>query len=173
LDDLKQLRNEEICELIKNGRVTVADIVDSGICPTCFDRQNGHILYGDNKDRMIYEDESFECFLVGNPRAEGHAAISTREHFKDMSETDDTTCREIFILARKVMKALKEVYHAQSVYLCTMCDGPMNHFHIQLIPRYSFEKRGSRNFVKPRFEYREDKDKLAQLRKKLDEQLNN
>jgi len=33
----------------------------------------------------------------------------------------------------------------------------MNHFHIQLIPRYSFENRGSKNFVKPRMEYKEDK----------------
>lgn len=65
------------------------------------------------------------------------------------------------------MNVLKEVYNAKSVYLCTMCDGPMNHFHIQLIPRYSFEKRGSKNFVKPRFEYKEDKQKLTQLRNKM------
>ena len=44
-----------------------------------------------------------------------------------------------------------------------MCDGPMNHFHVQLIPRYSFEKRGLKNFVKSRLEYREDKDKLQKL----------
>lgn len=65
------------------------------------------------------------------------------------------------------MNALKEVYSAESVYLCTMCDGPMNHFHIQLIPRYSFEKRGSQNFVKQRFEYVEDGEKLLLLRNKL------
>ena len=65
------------------------------------------------------------------------------------------------------MNILKEVYGSESVYLCTMCDGPMNHFHIQLIPRYSFEKRGSDNFVKPRFEYKEDKEKIMQLRNKL------
>ena len=82
-------------------------------------------------------------------------------------EIDDVTCKEIFILAKKVMKYLKEIYNAESVYLCTMCDGPMNHFHIQLIPRYSFEKRGSKNFVKPRFEYIEDINKLQELRKKF------
>ena len=65
------------------------------------------------------------------------------------------------------MNLLKETYNAESVYLCTMCDGPMNHFHIQLIPRYSFEKRGSKNFVKTRFEYREDKEKLKKLREKM------
>lgn len=91
------------------------------------------------------------------------------EYFKnyDDDNKDDETCNEIFVLAKKIMNILKDVYNAESVYLCTMCDGPMNHFHIQLIPRYSFEKRGSKNFVKPRFEYKEDKEKLLELRKQL------
>ena len=59
------------------------------------------------------------------------------------------------------MNILKNVYGSESVYLCTMCDGPMNHFHIQLIPRYSFEKRGSKNFIKERKEYKEDIEKIV------------
>ena len=62
---------------------------------------------------------------------------------------------------------MKKIFNVESVYLCTMCDGPMNHFHVQLIPRYSFEKRGSKNFVKPRKEYIEDKEKIEKLRKLL------
>ena len=84
-----------------------------------------------------------------------------------MMEIDDETCKEIFILAKKLMNIIKEVYSAESVYLCTMCDGPMNHFHLQLITRYEYEKRGSKNFVKPRMEYTEDKEKLLQLRSKI------
>ncbi len=51
MDNLKKnlKKNEEIVKLIKNGKVEVADIVDSGICPTCFDKQNNNILYGNNK----------------------------------------------------------------------------------------------------------------------------
>ena len=125
------------------------------------------MLYRNNIDKIIYEDNQFECFLVGNPRANGHTAISTKIHYKDMMEINDDVCKDIFILAKKIMKSLKDVYNAESVYLCTMCDGPMNHFHIQLIPRYSFEKRGSKNFVKTRFEYVEDLEKIEQLRKRL------
>ena len=164
MNDLKKYTNEEIVEMIKEGKVNLGDVVDSGICPTCFDKENNHVLYGDNKDKMIYEDDMFECFLVGNPRAEGHTAIITKKHFKDMMEIDDETCEKIFTLSKKLMNIIKKVYNSESVYLCTMCDGPMNHFHVQLIPRYSFEKRGSKNFVKPRFEYKEDKDKLLKLR---------
>ena len=172
MDDLKNFQNEEIIELIKDGKVGVADIVNSGICPTCFDKQNNHILYGNNQDKMIFENDKFECFLVVNPRADGHVAISTKKHFKDMMEVDDETCKEIFLIAKKLMCLIKETYNAESVYLCTMCDGPMNHFHIQLIPRYSFEKRGSKNFVKPRFEYKEDKEKLNKLREGMFEKKN-
>ena len=167
MDNLKQFKDEEIVNLVKEGKATIADIVDSGICPTCFDKQNNHALYGNNSDKMIYEDDKFECFLVGNPRANGHTAISTKKHFKDMMEIDDETCIEIFILAKKMMNILKEVYLSESVYLCTMCDGPMNHFHVQLIPRYSFEKRGSLNFIKERFEYVKDEEKIEKLRSLL------
>lgn len=167
MNDLKQFDNEKIIELVKSGEVSAADLTDSGICPTCFDRENDNVLYGDNADKIIFENDKFECFLVGNPRADGHTAISTKKHFKDMMEVDDTTCKEIFLLAKKVMNILKDIYKAESVYLCTMCDGPMNHFHVQLIPRYSFEKRGSKNFVKPRFEYKEDMEKVIELRNKL------
>ena len=165
--NLKGLKDEEIKELVIEGKATVADLVDSGICPTCFNRRNDSVLYGDDTDKMIYEDDDLECFLVGNPRANGHVAISTKVHYKDVMEADEEVCVKIFLLAKKVMNIIKEVYNAESVYLCTMCDGPMNHFHVQLIPRYSFEKRGSKNFVKPRFEYVEDKEKLELLRSKL------
>ena len=167
MNDLKKYDVNELIKLVKEGKVTIADFVDSSICPTCFDRDNDNVLYGDNKDKIFYEDEMFECFLVGNPRSNGHTAISTKKHFKDMMEIDDDTCNKIFLLAKKAMNVLKEVYASESVYLCSMCDGPMNHFHIQLIPRYPFENRGSNNFVKPRFEYKEDIEKIQLLREKM------
>ncbi len=116
---------------------------------------------------MLYENDVFECFLVGNPRSAGHTVISTKEHYKDMIEAPDEVIEPLFLFAHKCMNALKAVYGSESVYLCTMCDGPMNHFHVQLIPRYAFEERGSRNFVKQRKEYVEDKEKIEKMRELL------
>ena len=116
---------------------------------------------------MLFENEDFECFLCSNPRSLGHTIISSKKHYKDMMEIPNSLCSEMFIFAKKAMNALKEVYDSESVYLCTMCDGPMNHFHIQLIPKYSFEKRGSNNFVKPRKEYIVDKYKIEKIRELL------
>ncbi|MBQ7416295.1 MAG: HIT family protein [Oscillospiraceae bacterium] len=151
--------------------LTPAELVDMGICPTCYDRQHGHCLYGDPAGRMLYENELFECLLIGNPRAPGHSIISTKAHYKDMMDLPDELCREIYSFARRVMVALKQVYTAESVYLCTMCDGPMNHFHVQLIPRYLHERRGSGNFVKERSCYVEDREKLFKIRKLLNSDL--
>lgn len=149
-------------------KITNKELTDRGICPTCYDREHNHIVYGDNKNQMLYEDKEIECFLCNNPRARGHTIISTKKHYKDMLELPDELCKNIYTFAKKVMSVLKEVYQAESIYLCTMCDGPMNHFHVQLIPRYKEEKRGSKNFVKPRKEYIEEPEKIKEIRKCLD-----
>ena len=147
--------------------LTPVMLMDSGICPTCYNREHGNVLYGDCSDKLLFENDLFECMLVGNPRAPGHTAIISKAHYKDMLEIPDELCWEVYVFAKKAMCALKAVYGSESVYLCTMCDGPMNHFHVQLIPRYAYEKRGSRNFVKERQAYIADPEKIDQLRNLL------
>ena len=84
-----------------------------------------------------------------------------------MMDVPDEILAKINVLAKHIMVTIREVYKSESVYLCTMCDGPMNHFHVQLIPRYSFEERGSDNFVKSRKKYIEDQEKIKELRIRL------
>ena len=137
-------------ELLK---LSAGELVDLGICPTCFNRKMGGAFYGDNSQTLIYKDGDIECFFVSNPRAVGHLCISSAEHYHDMSEAPDSLNEKIIRFARELMNIIKEAYGCERVYLCTMCDGPNNHYHVQLIPRYASEKRGSCNFVKPRGEY--------------------
>lgn len=144
--------------------ITPAELTDMGICPTCFNKENGNSIYGDNSDKILYEDEKIEVMLVGNPRVQGHTMVASKKHYKDMMEIPDDLCEYVFKFSKKLMNILKQVYGSESVYLCTMCDGPMNHFHIQLIPRYRYEKRGSKNFVKERKEYVLDIDKINQIK---------
>ena len=161
------MKNNELTreELLK---LSPGELVDLGICPTCFNRDNGRALYGDLSDKLLYADEEIECFFVGNPRAEGHMCISTIEHYHDMSEAPDHINEKIVRFAKQFMRILCQVYGCERVYLCTMCDGPNNHYHIQLIPRYAYEKRGSGNFVKPRKAYVFDKEKLEAVRSHIE-----
>ena len=150
-------------------QLSPGELTDLGICPTCFNRENGGALYGDTSDKMLYEDEDIECFFVGNPRADGHMCISTMEHYHDMSEAPDHINEKIIRFAKWFMQIIREVYGCERVYMCTMCDGPNNHYHIQLIPRYADEKRGSKNFVKSRKEYVANSEKLETVRKLIAE----
>ena len=65
------------------------ELVDFGICQTCFNKTHNGVLYGDNSNKLIYEDEDIECFFVGNPSAKGHMCISSIDHYHDMSEAPD------------------------------------------------------------------------------------
>ena len=106
---------------------------------------------------------------MNNPRSVGHTAISTITHYQDMSEAPIELNNKIFEYAKQMMNILKEVYQCERVYLCSMCDGPTNHYHIQLIPRYIDEIRGSKNFVKPRKEYIFDEDKFNKVKTLINE----
>ena len=147
--------------------LTPAALTDMGICPTCFNRAHGGALYGSDEQTLVYKDGDIECFFVGNPRAKGHMAISTEIHYHDMSEAPDSLNAKIVKYSAFLMRAIKEVYGCERVYLCTMCDGPANHYHVQLIPRYSHEKRGSTNFVKPRENYIFEQDKFEKIKAML------
>lgn len=151
-------------ELLK---LSPGQLVDLGICPTCFNRSHGGVLYGDTHETLLYADCDIECFLVKNPRARGHMCISTVQHYHDMSEAPDALNEKVIRFSKAFMIFLKEVYQCERVYLCTMCDGPNNHYHVQLIPRYAFEKRGSSNFVKQRTNYIFEPELFAVLKEKI------
>ena len=150
-------------------RLTPAELTDLGICPTCLDRECGGALFGDKRDKLVYADGEIECFFVGNPRAEGHMCVSSVAHYHDMSEAPDALNERIIRVSKRLMTVLREVYGCERVYLCTMCDGPANHYHVQLIPRYPHEKRGSGNFVKPRGVYVYDEAKFNEVKRRLNE----
>ncbi len=146
---------------------TPRELTDAGICPTCYDREHGGIVFGDDSDILLYRDADIECFFVKNPRAPGHMCIASAEHYQDMSEAPDALNEKIVRYAKFCMKQLAAVFGCVRVYLCTMCDGPANHYHVQLIPRYPHEERGSENFVKPRGEYVLDRARLEAIRAAL------
>jgi len=156
----------EMKELLK---LTPGELTDMGICPTCLNRESGGALYGDDTDTLIYKDGDIECFFAGNPRADGHLCISTITHYHDMSEAPDSINEKIIRFAKRFMQIICKVYGCVRVYMCTMCDGPNNHYHIQLIPRYDYEKRGSENFVKPRKAYVLDKEKFEEVKRLINE----
>jgi len=145
---------------------TVQALQEKGVCPTCYHREYGGI-YSDNAGRMLYEDDLLECFFEARPRSVGHTIILLKAHYHDMPQIPDEVCAAVYIFAKKAMNALKEVLGVERVYLCTMCDGAVNHFHVQLIPRHPDTPIGSKNFVKDRMEYVANPTTIKAIREKL------
>ncbi|MGN0787967.1 MAG: HIT family protein [Candidatus Onthoplasma sp.] len=143
------------------------DLTDAGICPTCFNKQTKNSVFGDDSLLKVYEDKDIECLFVANPRADGHMMIAPKRHYHDLTEATDEINTKIIKFAKQLMIIIKDVFVCERVYLCTMSDGPMNHYHIQLIPRYANEKRGSENFVKPRHDYVFNKEKFDLVKQKI------
>lgn len=83
-----------------------------------------------------------------------------------MSFISDDVCAKVYVFAKRMMDILKETLEAERIYLCTMCDGEVNHFHLQLLPRYPGEVIGSTNFVRERKPYMENKDMVKVIRNK-------
>lgn len=153
-------------ELLK---LSPKELIDMGVCPTCLNRKYNGAVFGDDSKLKLYEDKDIECLFVGNPRAVGHMMISTQTHYHDMSEAPDCINEKIIRFAKQFMIILKQVYKCERVYLCTMSDGPMNHYHVQLIPRYKDEERGSKNFIKPRKQYVYNEQKFNKVRRLISE----
>ncbi|HOO68467.1 MAG TPA: HIT family protein [Bacilli bacterium] len=146
--------------------MNVKELQSKGICPTCYNMKYGGV-YPELGNRLLYEDNLIQCFLESRPRSKGHTIVLVKPHYQDMSYIPDEICEKVFVFSKKMMNILKDVTGALRIYLCTMCDGEPNHFHIQLIPRYSDEPIGKINFIKDRKEYVEDLELINKIKKKL------
>lgn len=158
--EFSQFSPEEILEMLK---LKPGQLTDAGICPTCLNRFTNGAVYGDDTLLKFYEDEDIECLFESRPRASGHLLISTKKHYHDKSEAPAKLNEKISRFEAELMRIITKVYGCVRVYGCTMCDGPANHYHTQLIPRYPEEERGSDNFVKPRSSYVYDPEKFKQV----------
>ncbi len=119
-----------------------------GQCPTCYDLETGALFR--NEEGLLYEDEQFKVVLERYPRMRGHTIIIYKPHREDIFELRDDESSDVMRMCLRVIHALKTGLGAEKVYLNTMYDGPRNHLHLQLFPRYAGEETGSKRFVLPR-----------------------
>jgi len=118
------------------------------------------IVKGEVPCDKIYEDEKFLAFLDIKPVEDGHLLIIPKNHFVWMQDADDETIKDIFVLAKKIMLALKKGlgcdYIQQSVV-----GNEVPHFHIHLIPRYN--KKVFPNLPTKEYKNGEEKEILKKI----------
>jgi len=112
------------------------------------------IIKGEISCDKVYEDENFLAFLDIKPVSHGHILIIPKKHATWMYDADDETISGIFILAKKLMLALKKGLKCDFVQI-GIVGNEIPHFHVHLIPRYYGDN--FKNF--PTKEYKEGETK--------------
>jgi diadenosine tetraphosphate (Ap4A) HIT family hydrolase len=88
---------------------------------------------------FVYEDEMVMAFMDMEPINEGHILLITKEHYLDVDEIPDEVVSRLMIVSKKIVKALKEVYHPEG-YSVMQNGGQFNdvgHYHMHIFPRYT------------------------------------
>ena len=104
------------------------------------------IANGEIPSATIYEDDDFRVFLDLNPAARGHALIVPKEHFANLFEMDEESCKKAIVLAKKIGSRMKEKLGCDGLNLGQnngeAAGQTVVHFHMHLIPRYKEDGAG-------------------------------
>ena len=99
------------------------------------------IAGGEIPSYTVYEDNDFRAIMDISPAAKGHVIILPKAHAEDVFELEDEIASKIYVVAKKVAKAVKAA---------TGCDGvnilqnngeaagqTVFHLHMHVIPRWN------------------------------------
>lgn len=128
---------------------TVAALSEAGSCYQCEDQATDGAVLG--VQSVIAEDDDARAVLALDPRVAGHTIVVWKRHAHDFTELTDEETASLFRFCRDIARAIRAAIEGvERVYQVTMCDGEVNHLHIQLIPRYAGTPIGSSRLVDPR-----------------------
>ena len=87
---------------------------------------------------FIYEDGLVMAFMDTEPINEGHILLVPKQHYLDADEIPDESLAHLMIVSKKIVAALKEIYHPDG-YSIMQNGGEFNdvgHYHMHIFPRY-------------------------------------
>ena len=99
------------------------------------------IANGEIPSSTIYEDDFFRVILDLSPATKGHALILPKQHMANIFEMDDTTAEKVFVLAKRIAKAMKSAINCDGLNIVQnngeVAGQTVFHFHMHIIPRYN------------------------------------
>ena len=125
---------------------------------------------------VIYEDNT--CFAVTstNPINKYHVLVIPKEHYEDFTELPDALASHIFLVAKKISRAVREVCNPDAITHIFEDDisksgyNLMGHYKFHIIPRFK-EDRDTINWEVLRSEASDET--RAQYAQDIKEQLEN
>lgn len=92
------------------------------------------IARGEIPSEIVHEDELTIAFLDINPKAPGHTLLIPKTHHRWFIDMPDDLSDELFRMAKRVSKTLKEKYEGDFVRL-GIVGTDIPHVHVHLIPQ--------------------------------------
>jgi histidine triad (HIT) family protein len=99
------------------------------------------IIDGTYTSSKIYEDDDLLAFVDIQPVNPGHVLIITKKHVENISDLDDALTNKIFILAKKISKAIKKSDIKAEGVNYFLAEGEaagqeVFHVHLHVFPRF-------------------------------------
>lgn len=99
------------------------------------------IANGEIPSTTLYEDDSFRVIFDIAPASFGHAIILPKNHAKDIYELSTEDASKIFVVAKKIATALKQVLNCEGINILQnngeIAGQTVFHLHMHIIPRYN------------------------------------
>lgn len=102
-------------------------------CPFC--RKN-------NRSTTIYQDDLVFAIISLRPINNYHVMVIPHEHYEDFVDLPDTLAAHIFIVAKKISKAIRNTCHPNAITHLSDNDirrkgyNRLSHYKFHLIPRF-------------------------------------
>jgi len=102
----------------------------------------------DRKNLIIHRDKNVFVILNKYPYNNGHLMIVPNRHVKDVEVMRDDEMSELFVMSRRVIQTLKDVYKAEGFNMGMNLGeaggaGIKEHLHLHVVPRWN----GDTNFM--------------------------
>lgn len=98
---------------------------------------------GEIETNTLYEDDDFRVIFDVSPATEGHVLILPKKHYANVFELPEELASKVYVLAKKVAAALKEITGCNGVNILQnngeAAGQTVFHFHMHVIPRYHEE----------------------------------
>jgi histidine triad (HIT) family protein len=119
------------------------------------------IVAGDERARVIFEDEISIAFLDHRPLFPGHALLVPREHFETIWDLPDELVGPLFTNAKSLSAAIRTAMASEGAFVAlnNVVSQSVPHLHVHLVPRN--RKDGLRGFFWPRRKY-DSEEHMAQ-----------
>ena len=118
---------------------------------------------------IIFENEHVLAFLDISQTTLGHTLVIPKKHVEDVFSMTEEDMTHVFSIIPKLATALRKTFHADGMNIVNnnkpVAGQTVFHYHVHLIPRYSFEDSFNVHYVNNAALY--TPDSLSELKEEI------